>query len=92
MRQPQDRRTWREPTLPERLVAQAASGALESIQQLGASLGIAVLGTAFFGQMGGPAGPAAVQTSVQAGRHGDAEHRLTGLAFAVGFLLPRKAR
>jgi EmrB/QacA subfamily drug resistance transporter len=72
----------------------SASGLLESIQQLGASLGVAVLGTVFFGV----AGPAT-------GSHlnpGSAVHAaelvtlltlaLTAAAFALGFLLPRKAR
>ena len=45
----------------------SASGLLESLQQLGASLGVAVLGTVFFGQLaledGGPA------AAMAAGRH-----------------------
>ena len=73
----------------------SAAGALESLQQLGASLGIAVLGTIFFGKIG-------------AHLPGTSAHRWDGLhaaeltigitlgltmvAFAVGFLLPKKAR
>jgi EmrB/QacA subfamily drug resistance transporter len=69
----------------------SASGALESIQQLGASLGVAVLGTVFFGRIGAQASVradavqgAATVTLITLG--------LTAAAFALGFLLPRKAR
>jgi len=68
----------------------SAAGALESIQQLGASLGVAVLGTVFFGVVGQQ-----LELSVWV----DAAKwtalltfALVGLAFALGFLLPRKAR
>jgi predicted MFS family arabinose efflux permease len=75
----------------------SASGLLESLQQLGASLGVAVLATLFFGKIkledGGP--PAAMRT----GRHLVAAQdtllitlALIGVAFAIGWLLPRKAR
>ena len=75
----------------------SASGLLESFQQLGASLGVAALATLFFATLrledGGPV------VAALAGRHVTAvEHTLLvslvliGVAFAVGFLLPRKAR
>ena len=75
----------------------SASGLLESFQQLGASLGVAALATLFFATLrledGGPV------VAALAGRHVTAvEHTLLvslvliGVAFAIGFLLPRKAR
>jgi EmrB/QacA subfamily drug resistance transporter len=75
----------------------SASGLLESLQQLGASLGVAVLATLFFGKIkledGGPVAARAV------GRHLVAAQdtllvtlALIALAFAVGWLLPRRAR
>ena len=75
----------------------SASGLLESFQQLGASLGVAALATLFFATIrledGGPS-PRRL-----AGRHVLAvEHTLLaslvliGVAFAIGFLLPRRAR
>ncbi len=73
----------------------SAAGALESIQQLGASLGIAVLGTVFFGKIG-------AHLPGTRAYHLDALHAaeltigitlaLTVAAFGIGFLLPRKAR
>ena len=74
----------------------SASGMLEAFQQLGASLGVAVLGTVFFGRFalerGGPA------VAVAAGRHlGAIEATMTvtlgllALAFLVGAFLPRRA-
>jgi len=67
----------------------SASGILTSVQQLGASLGIAVLGTVFFSNVDAPAAPAFVDaakivTLVAIG--------LTAVTFALGFLLPRKAK
>ncbi len=67
----------------------SASGILTSVQQLGASLGIAVLGTVFFSNVDAPAAPAFVDaakvvTLVAIG--------LTVVTFGLGFLLPRKAR
>jgi EmrB/QacA subfamily drug resistance transporter len=67
----------------------SASGILTSVQQLGASLGIAVLGTVFFSNVDTPAAPAFVDaakvvTLVAIG--------LTAVTFALGFLLPRKAK
>jgi EmrB/QacA subfamily drug resistance transporter len=73
----------------------SASGLLESSQQLGASLGVAVLATLFFSTIssgrGGPAAAAARPLLA-------AEHTLVltlvliAVAFAVGWLLPRRAR
>ncbi len=75
----------------------SASGMLESFQQLGASIGVAALATLFFATIkledGGPVAAAV------AGRHVlAAEHTLLvslvliAVAFAIGFLLPKKAR
>ena len=75
----------------------SASGLLESLQQLGSSLGVAVLATLFFGKIrledGGP------RAAMTAGRHLVAAQdtllmtlALIAVAFAVGWLLPRKAR
>jgi EmrB/QacA subfamily drug resistance transporter len=68
----------------------SAAGLLESIQQLGASLGLAALGTVFFAVAG---------SHPQAATFLDGTRRVTlialGLsvvAFAVGFLLPRRGR
>ena len=68
----------------------SAAGALESIQQLGASLGVAVLGTVFFGVVGQQM---ALSVWVDAAKWTALlTLGLVGLAFALGFLLPRKAR
>jgi EmrB/QacA subfamily drug resistance transporter len=68
----------------------SAAGALESIQQLGASLGVAVLGTVFFGVVGQQL---VLSVWVDAAKWTALlTLGLTGLAFALGFLLPRKAR
>ena len=75
----------------------SASGLLESSQQLGASLGVAVLATLFFStislEKGGP------QAAMAAGRGLLAAERtllvtliLIVVAFAAGWLLPRRAR
>ena len=75
----------------------SASGMLESFQQLGASVGVAALATLFFATIrledGGPVAAAV------AGRHVAAVEStllvslvLIAVAFAVGFLLPKKAR
>jgi MFS family permease len=75
----------------------SASGLLEALQQLGASLGVAVLATLFFSRFaiedGGPA------AAIAAGRHLDALEAtlsvslvLLAVAFAIGWLLPRNAR
>ena len=73
----------------------SAAGLLESIQQLGASLGVAVLGSVYFATVGTrPAGP-----HQELGGFLDASRLvtlvtigLTALAFAVGFLLPARGR
>jgi EmrB/QacA subfamily drug resistance transporter len=75
----------------------SAAGLLESLQQLGASLGVAVLATVFFSKLGlDKVGP---QAALAAGRHIDAAQAtvlltlaLTVLAFGIGFLLPKQAR
>ncbi|MEV0717362.1 MFS transporter [Asanoa sp. NPDC050611] len=59
----------------------SASGMLESLQQLGAALGVAVLGTIFFGHL-----------DVGVERVTLITFALTAVTFALGFLLPRKAR
>ncbi|WP_433243326.1 MFS transporter [Streptosporangium sp. CA-135522] len=63
----------------------SASGTLTALQQVGAALGVALLGTVFFGAMGGDPTAAARSTFwVVAG--------MVALTFLVGFLLPRHAR
>lgn len=64
----------------------SASGVLTSVQQLGASLGVAVLGTVFFANASAGAfvGAAKIVTLVALG--------LTAVTFALGFLLPHKAK
>ena len=74
----------------------SASGVLEAVQQLGACLGVAVLGTVFFNAFGSHVEAAAGSAA------GPAVHAaelvallalaLTAVAFALVFLLPRKAR
>ena len=68
-----------------------ASGLLQALQQLGSALGVAVIGTAFFGALGS-----------QPDRAGDFLHAaqlttllsvgLLALAFAIGFLMPKRAK
>src|SRR5262245_47613019 len=68
----------------------SASGLLESFQQLGASLGIAVLGTVFFGVVGSQVD---VESFLSAARHVTVlTVGLTAAAFAMAFLLPKRAR
>jgi hypothetical protein len=75
----------------------SATGLLESLQQLGASLGVAALGTLFFDKLAlEDGGPVAAMTS---GRHlvaaEDTLLMVIGLiaaAWVIGWLLPRKAR
>jgi EmrB/QacA subfamily drug resistance transporter len=75
----------------------SASGLLESLQQLGASLGVAILGTLFFDRLDlEDGGPIAAMTS---GRHLVAAEDtllmvivLIAVAWTIGWLLPRKAR
>lgn len=69
----------------------SASGALESIQQLAAALGVAVLGTVFFNRF---TASAAVRPNALAAAEQVAliALGLVAVAFAIGFLLPKKAR
>ena len=69
----------------------SASGLLESLQQLGASLGVAVLATLFFARFDG--GHATGSHSTVAAQDTLlVTLGLVGLAFALGWLLPRRAR
>jgi len=75
----------------------SASGLLESVQQLGASLGVAVLATLFFSTIspekdGPPTAMAAGRGLLAAEQTLLATLVLIGIAFAVGWLLPRRAR
>ncbi|MEO3750921.1 MFS transporter [Streptomyces sp. B6B3] len=68
----------------------SAAGLLESFQQLGASLGVAALGTVFFSAVGDRP---VVGDFLDASRHVTLiALALTVGAFALGFLLPRRAR
>ena len=67
----------------------SASGILESLQQLGASLGIAILGTVFFGRLSTPS-PAAALAAADTVTW--ITLALVAVAFALGFLLPTKPR
>jgi EmrB/QacA subfamily drug resistance transporter len=75
----------------------SATGLLESLQQLGASLGVAVLGTLFFDRLdlehGGARAAAAAGRDLVAAE--DTLALLVGLiavAWLVGWMLPRRAR
>jgi EmrB/QacA subfamily drug resistance transporter len=69
----------------------SATGLLGSLEQLGLALGVAVIGTIFFEQLsGGQEHRLAAVSGVQYATW--ATVGLIVLAFAVGFLLPRKAR
>jgi len=68
----------------------SASGLLESFQQLGASLGVAVLGTVFFEGIG--ARPDVQSFSDSAQLVTVLTVGLTVVTFLVGFLLPKRAR
>jgi EmrB/QacA subfamily drug resistance transporter len=75
----------------------SASGLLESSQQLGASLGVAVLATLFFSTISVPRGGthgalAAARPLLAAQRTLLLTLALIVVAFAVGWLLPRRAR
>lgn len=65
----------------------SASGILESLQQLGSALGVAVLGTVFFGALGAHLPP-----TIGVERVTLIALVLTVVSFGVGFLLPKKAR
>jgi EmrB/QacA subfamily drug resistance transporter len=75
----------------------SASGLLESSQQLGASLGVAILATLFFSTLSAGGGAAHVAAAVP-GSLAAAERTLLitlvmiAAAFALGWLLPRRAR
>lgn len=68
----------------------SASAMLESLQQMGASLGVSILGTVFFTAVGARFTPLGamhashIVTLIALG--------LTAVAFGLGFLLPRRAR
>jgi predicted MFS family arabinose efflux permease len=62
----------------------SGSATLEAVQQLAAAMGVAVFGTIFFGRIGH--GFAAVEPVTLLAL------ALTAVAFAIAFLLPRKAR
>ncbi len=68
----------------------SAAGMLESFQQLGASLGIAALGTVFFAAVGGQPHPTMFLDAAR--RVTLVALALSVLAFGLGFLLPRKGR
>ncbi len=63
-----------------------ASGLLEALQQLGASLGVAVLATLFFAHLGQGASRAAIEIPLWAALG------LIAVAFPIAGLLPRRAR
>jgi hypothetical protein len=66
----------------------SASGALTAVQQLGSALGVAVLGTLFFGVLGGQVGAAtdtvAPRTLAAAGVSGPSQDRLVGALRTCG--------
>ena len=71
----------------------SAAGTLNAVQQLGGSLGIAILGTVFFDIVRiGPAGP--VHSTVEHGMLWTLwiEIGLLAIAFLAVYLLPRRAR
>jgi EmrB/QacA subfamily drug resistance transporter len=68
----------------------SASSLLESLQQLGASLGVAILGTVFFAAVG--AQPLIGDFVHASQRIALLALALTAIAFGLAFLLPRKAR
>jgi EmrB/QacA subfamily drug resistance transporter len=72
----------------------SATGALGSFEQLGISLGVAVIGTVFFSLLGGHGGGAHQLENALAGAQWASvvTFGLIVAAFAVGFLLPKKAR
>ena len=69
---------------------------LGSFEQLGIALGVAVIGSVFFGKLDSPAatGPAAHQAAALDGVEVSllATVGLIVVAFVIGFQLPRKAR
>jgi EmrB/QacA subfamily drug resistance transporter len=68
----------------------SASGALGALEQLGMTLGVAILGTVFFTVVGPVPTP---ETALQAGTvTALVTLGLIAVAFAIGFALPRQAR
>jgi hypothetical protein len=68
----------------------SASGLLESLQQLGASLGVAALGTVFFSALEPIATPERFVDAI--GTVNLVSIGLAVLGLAIGFLLPHQAR
>src|SRR6185437_622570 len=67
----------------------SASGVLECVQQFGAALGVAVLGTVFFNAFGPHAASAAAPAVHAAKLIGEISLGLTVVSFLLVFLLPR---
>ena len=70
----------------------SAAGVLEAVQQLGGSLGVAVLGTIFFSLMDSGAAAHRASSLHAADVTTLVTIAITVAAFALGFLLPRKPR
>ncbi|HTJ70084.1 MAG TPA: MFS transporter [Actinospica sp.] len=70
----------------------SASGVLECVQQFGAALGVAVLGTVFFNAFGAHSFAAAAPAVHAAKLIAEIALGLTGIAFLLVFLLPRHGR
>ncbi|HXT90296.1 MAG TPA: DHA2 family efflux MFS transporter permease subunit [Trebonia sp.] len=70
----------------------SAAGVLEAVQQLGGSLGVAVMGTIYFSLMGVSAVAHRTNSLHAAQVTTLATIAATVLAFGIGFLLPRKPR
>jgi hypothetical protein len=69
----------------------SASGVLQAVQQLGMSLGVAAIGTIFFGALGASADR--TRDFLQAAQHTTLiTVGLVAVAIALGFLLPKRAR
>lgn len=69
--------------------AGSASGTFTAVQQFAGALGVAILGTVYFGLLGGSREPLDFIATFQQTLWGVAV--LLGLAFAAGFLLPKTA-
>jgi EmrB/QacA subfamily drug resistance transporter len=70
----------------------SASGALGSFEQLGISLGVAIIGTVFFSLVGRPGGVRLESALDGAERASLVTFGLIAIGFLVGFLLPKEAR